>query len=669
MKHIRMRQIHLDFHTSEHISHIGKDFNAEEFAQTLEQASVNSVTCFARCHHGWLYYPSKKYPEKIHPHLECKDLLGEQISACHKRGIKAPVYVPIQWDHLASKENPGWLVKDADGKISGTAPYEAGFYNLLCLNTPYIEYVIDQALEVIEMYDVDGFFFDIINVRECSCTYCIKEMQELGMNPEHSNTRKEFMKMVIKRVSERISYEVRKIKPDLSIFFNHSHIRLSHRDILDSFTHLELESLPSGGWGYWDFPVTVRYARTLGIPCLCMTGKFHSTWGDFSSLKRQAGLEFECFRSLAFGAGCSIGDQLHPFGEISQATYALIASVYASVAEKEPWCINAEPVIEIGVVSPDRFDGTARGGISSDIKGCTRMLQELGYQFNIIDEYEDFKKYRLIVLPDHVAYSEILDKRISGYIKAGGSVLGSFESGLQNNTRYMHLSEEVYSPGENEFEPDFFVPNSIIGSKLPDTEYVMYHRGRNLVVESENLILARTNRPFFNRTWEHFCSHGHAPSSGEYVYPFGVKEVNVIHLSHPVFTSYNTKDAPWYKTIVQDCIQDLMPTQLVKHNGPSSIITTLNNLTEKGQYVLHLINYIAERRGDDFDTIHDVIPVFNIGIQLNLKDRVKSLRTVPEKKDLSFTQEDSIEGISLKFTIPEVKGHQMVEISFSKEKN
>ena len=659
MKQQRMRQVHLDFHTSEHIPHIGRDFDANEFARTLKDASVDSITCFARCHHGWLYYPSKRYPEKIHPHLERRDLLGEQIEACHAAGIQVPVYVPIQWDHLASRENPGWLVKDADGKVTGTSPYEAGFYNLLCMNTPYIDYVIDQALEVLESYDIDGLFFDIINVRECSCIHCRTEMQELGMDAEDPEVRKEFTRMVIKRASERISGAMREVRPDIPIFYNHSHVRLSHRDIIDTFTHLELESLPSGGWGYWDFPVTIRYARTLGVPCLGQTGKFHTAWGDFGSLKRPAGLEFECFRALAFGAGCSIGDQLHPYGKISKATYDLISPVYASVAEKEPWCIGVEPVVEIGVVSPDRFEGTGRGGISDDIKGCTRMLQELSYQFNIIDEYEDFSMYKLIVLPDHVAYNELLEQKLKQFIADGGAVLGTFESGLKDD-RFIHLSDAVSSAGLNEFEPDFFVPNDTVGHSLTDTDYVMYHRGRSLNVTDPALELAGTNSSFFNRTWEHFCSHKHAPSTGEYAYPFAVKEGKVIHLSHPVFTTYNTFDPPWYQVIIRDCIRELLPVQLLEHDGPSSLIATLNMQPEHDRQIIHLLHYIAERRGDEFDTIHDVIPVQDISVTLQAGKQVKGVRSVPSGEVLDFTQE----GPSLRFIVPEVKGHHMVEIAF-----
>ena len=58
------RQIHLDFHTSEAIAGVGADFDPDEFAGTLAKAHVNSITCFARCHHGWLYSQSQPNPER-----------------------------------------------------------------------------------------------------------------------------------------------------------------------------------------------------------------------------------------------------------------------------------------------------------------------------------------------------------------------------------------------------------------------------------------------------------------------------------------------------------------------------------------------------------------------------------------------------------------------------
>ena len=120
---LRFRQIHLDFHTSEHIPGVGAEFDAEQFVSTLEKARVNSVTCFARCHHGYIYYDTKAFPERRHPHLK-RNLLKEQIDACHKRNIRVPIYVTIQWDQFTANAHPEWRVVTEQGMLQGTPPYE-----------------------------------------------------------------------------------------------------------------------------------------------------------------------------------------------------------------------------------------------------------------------------------------------------------------------------------------------------------------------------------------------------------------------------------------------------------------------------------------------------------------------------------------------------------------
>ena len=102
---MRYRQIHLDFHTSEHIPGIGSRFDPEQFADTFARADVDSVTVFSKCHHGWSYHPTKV--GATHPHLDF-DLLKAELDALHKRDIKAPIYVSAGWDEKSAREHPGF---------------------------------------------------------------------------------------------------------------------------------------------------------------------------------------------------------------------------------------------------------------------------------------------------------------------------------------------------------------------------------------------------------------------------------------------------------------------------------------------------------------------------------------------------------------------------------
>ena len=340
----RFRQVHLDFHTSECIPGVGAEFDPEEFARTLNDAAVNQINLFAKCHHGWMYYDSKRFPR--HPGLRV-NLLQQQIEACRRYDIVAPIYITAGWDELAAREHPEWLERTSEGKPFGAGPLQAG-WRKLCLNTPYVDLLEEQMLDVRENLGprIDGWWIDIVFQFSCCCTYCMRDMLEQGSTRRTRQDRVEQSDRVLKRFKTRLTKLLKPLTPDAFIFYNAGHIGPYIRQTLDTYTHLELESLPGGRdhWGYEHFPITARYARTLGLEFLGMTGKFHKIWGDFGGFKSLPALEYECFRTLALGAKCCVGDQLHPSGKICKATYELIGSVYREMEKKEPWCEDATPL-------------------------------------------------------------------------------------------------------------------------------------------------------------------------------------------------------------------------------------------------------------------------------------------------------------------------------------
>lgn len=152
------------------------------------------------------------------------------------------------------------------------------------------------------------------------------------------------------------------MKPGLPVYHNNGHQQRGRRDLVQVNSHLELESLPTGGWGYDHFPLSARYAQTLGMEFLGMTGKFHTSWGEFGGYKHPNALRFEAALSLAHGARCSIGDQLHPSGWMDEATYALIGAAYSEVEAKEEWCSGVTSVADIAVLSLEAAREACPGG-------------------------------------------------------------------------------------------------------------------------------------------------------------------------------------------------------------------------------------------------------------------------------------------------------------------
>ena len=671
------RQIHLDFHTHEAIPGIGVDFDPDVFADTLAQAHVNSINIFARGHHGWVYYYSEKYADRQHPHLTC-DLLREQIDACHARGIKTPIYITVQWDHYISQRHPEWCVMEADGRLLGTPPYEAGFYRRLCLNTPYVDWLKGFVQDVMETLPTDGLWLDIVDAQDCSCHYCQQGMLAQGLEPSNQADRIQYGKQVLHTFQDEMTRFVHEKLPEALVFYNSGHVGPRHREMLDAFTHLELESLPSGGWGYLHFPIAARYGRTLGLDYLGMTGKFQTSWGDFHSFKNQAALEFECNHMLALNAKCCVGDQLLPNGRICPDTYKLIGSVYEQVEAKEAWCAGATQVPEIGVLTPEAFDTAIHRGQTNfkPIQGAVRILQELGQQFDILDDKSDFSPYKVLVLPDFIPVDAALKTKLDAYMAQGGSIIASFASGMDAAQTGFTFDMGVTLTGEGPRDTqghlvrgkeypgnayiEYLTPRAGFDAGLAQTEHAMYMRGMEIAAQGGTEVLADTVASYFDRTYAHFCSHRQTPSSGEVVHPAVVQKERVVYFGNPVFSQYQTKAPRWCKQLIANALARLLPEPLVRVQAPTSTIITLNEQTQHNRQVLHLLYYVPERRCDEYDVIEDVVPLYHVPVAVRADKPVQRVTLVPQGAVVDFTVDNGY----VTFTVPEVMGHQMVELAF-----
>ncbi|MBB6522559.1 alpha-amylase family protein [Pseudoteredinibacter isoporae] len=662
MSHLPFRQVHLDCHTSEKISGIAADFNARAFADAVEAASINSITCFARCHHGWLYYDSEVHPERIHPHLENKNMLKEQIEELHSRGIRAPIYTTIQWDQYTAERHPEWLRVNADGQPTATA-YEATFRRDLCVNTPYRDELKEHLKDLLSSFKCDGFFLDIVKMDECSCHWCRQGAIEEGLDPSKYEDRIQYAEKMMVGFKHDISSFIRSFQPESEVFYNQGHIGTDTREVIEDYNHLEVESLPTGGWGYDHFPVIARYARSLHQDVLGMTGKFHTHWGDFHSYKSKAALEFECFHMLALNAKCSVGDQILPNGELCPETYKLIGSVYSQVAEKEAWCVDAKAIADIAVLNPEEFryviDHRDQAMV---LQGVYRILSEGGYQFDIVDSHSPLEDYKVLILPDEVPVDEHLNQRLQAYADAGGKILASHKSGLNPDTQeFASDLFGVQNIGEAPYSPDFIVPTGEMAEGLPQVEHAMYLKAQEVKPLAGAEVLSETRVPYFNRTWEHYCSHMHAPvDKSKPGYPAVVKTDNAIYFAHPVFNQYVESAPFWAKKLVHNALTLLLGPSALEHDGPAAMIATLNEQETENRAVAHFLYYVPEAKCKDILIVEDVVPVHNVNVSIRDDKPIASVRTVPQLEELEFERSDG----RVDFTLPKVDGHQMVELNY-----
>ena len=500
---MRFRQIHLDFHTNGTIPGIGSRFDAKAFGAAFKSAHVDSVTVFSKCHHGYSYHPTEV--GEMHPGLSF-DLLRAQIDALHAVGINAPVYSTATWDELAATNHPEWRSVAPEGGSPRflTTPNGAG-WAFLDYATPYVDYLCAQVDEIMRRYpDGDGVFMDICFQLPSVSMHAQRRMDKLGLDWTDEGDRHRFTTLMVEEFFDRITATVRQHDPKMPLFFNSGHIRRGERaHYLKHYTHLEVESLPTAGWGYEHFPLSARYVDKLPLPYLGMTGKFHYHWGEVGGYKKPEALVYECGAMLAQGARCSIGDHLHPTGRIDDSTMAVIVPAYKWVEEREPWAVDtvnradiaflsAEAAGRIGLVgipgqSDHRFDGPDHGGV--------RVLLEGQFAFDVIDLDSALTGYRLVILPDVIAVDDALQAKVQAYVAQGGRVLLTGKSGVRDGRFLFDIGAEWHGTSGME-GGDYLLPAPGLRAEGVNDPLFMYFPSEQARITS-GTALGRGFRPLF----------------------------------------------------------------------------------------------------------------------------------------------------------------------------
>jgi len=662
------RQVHLDFHNSELIPSIGHAFDPASYVARLKEARVDSVVTFAKCHHGWSYYDTAI--GQRHPNLAF-DLLRSQFDACKSVGIQVPIYVSVGWDVRAARLHPEWRQIQPDGTFRTLGALGRNLqatWSYMCLNTPYLDELTRQIEEVARSFpDADGFWLDITSQAECCCSACQQDMDKLGLDWTRQPDRQRFRAQVESRYFQRANAAARVVNPNMPVFHNMGHVRRGDRTFLSHFSHLEVESLPTGGWGYDHGPLSARYIDPLGIPQAGLTGKFHTVWGECGGYKHPNALRYECATMLAHGQRCAVGDQLDPSGELDASTYRLIGAAFSEVAALQEWSEGSRPVSEIGVLSSLAVrdaNGVLQQRDCPEDDGAVRILLEGHHAFDVLDRDSDFRPYRLLILPDRVRLDTALADKLAAYRAGGGALLLSGESGLAVDAPRFAIDVGAILTGQVPFEPTFVKPLPELQPDFCSSPLVTYGPATQLQLTTGHS-LAELYAPYFNRGPRSFSGHQHTGARPEpLAVPAIVESDGCVVFSHGVFTLYKQLGAVAHKQIVLKAIDRLLGGEpLIRTNLPATARVRLRRLPD-GRRVLHLLHAIPSLRGmtvlGPLEVIEDLPVTVDVKLALQQTEPVQRVALVasPSRGQLSWR----MRGGRLEIELDRFVGHATIEI-------
>jgi hypothetical protein len=478
------------------------------------------------------------------------------------------------------------------------------------LHPDYQDYIEGHLREIIEHYgrDVDGFFVDIVFFARDACW----SEPSVAFRKKHGlleNTRKNFeifQGLAQAQFAARFTKLIRSLAPQASIFYNAQNEgsmdpRVGPRARQAMQTHCEIESLPSGFWGYHHFPRMARAQSTWGKPWLAMTGRFQKMWGDFGGLKPQVALEYECFRSQALGGGNSVGDQLPPRGRLDAGAYDLIGAVYQQVKNAEPFYEGAKFLDErVGIFSAS-FPGID-GGKSEE--GVVVLCEEAHYDCVMLDSRDDFEKCTAVILPDSTVVDKKLAARLRAYHSKGGKILLSHHAGRDEGGKFMLDFLGLKFEDDCDLHPTYWRARAGFDKAMARSDRVFYAAGANVRPGKGASVLVDRVLPYFKRSDMKYSSHFQTPPVAKVSgWPAVVAGERFVYFADPIFSEYRQTGNLAVRDVFRRLMRELVGAPKIGDGLPNSV--GVYPLRKGADLLITLLHYVPVRKALDIDVIDE----------------------------------------------------------------
>jgi hypothetical protein len=521
--------------------------------------------------------------------------------------------------------------------------------------------ILAQTREICERYPVDGFWYDIHNTDPvCYCDNCRRGMAQEGVDLDSEEAVFRYSVRKWKHMMRECARLLAEYHPGASVYFNGTtKLTATHRNIefktYEYNTQNDLEDLPTTWGGYDQFPLRAKLFHHFDRPIVAMSGKFHTSWGEFGGFKHPDAMRYEAASMVAFGAACNFGDQLHPLGQMDLDTYRNIGVAYRYVEQIEAYGVGGRPVSNLGLW----YSGSA-----ADDEGVTRMLLETQTDFCVVDPGSDLgsdlSQYAAIVLPGAACLDESQALALDRFARDGGGLLVLGESALDNEKRRFILDVGATYLGTGEYDVDYTVVGSVLGKGLVSSPFLNYEAALRVRPSEDTQVLAAIREPYFSRTYARYCSHLNTPyRPTDAAHPGALRKGSVVFLPHALGRIYYAHGARLHRDLFRKALGLVYNEPMIEVDLPSAGRISLLHQPDLDRYVAHLLYAPALQRGRCL-VIEDLVPLYDIPLQIRVPQAIERATLVPGGDALAVERA----GDTVSVVIPVVHCHQAVVFAY-----
>ena len=169
---------HYDLHATEKDTELGKHCSPKELLPMLRLVGADFVQTDCKGHPGYVSWFSKVKSAAVPPQLKA-DAMKQWREATRRLGLPLHCHYSGIIDKAAGNSHPDWCARNSKGGAAGHAPggqnSGAPCGEVMCPRGPYLEeLMIPQMIELIDRYEVDGFWIDgdLWGTLPCYCPLC-----------------------------------------------------------------------------------------------------------------------------------------------------------------------------------------------------------------------------------------------------------------------------------------------------------------------------------------------------------------------------------------------------------------------------------------------------------------------------------------------------------------
>ena len=580
-------------------------------------------------------------------------------------------------------KHPTWKQLDKHGN-----PIRAyGNQYLICINSPWQDSYYENLKKLCN-HKLDGLFLDgpVFMHNGCYCEYCQKAFKEQFNKEIFDGEYKEFLQFRTDSITKMIktTYEIKeKLNSDIKLYINNSALRADVTGSNTTKVYPYVDFLGTeGGFCHikkgFDYTRTTSHAKYIetkakGKPYVIFIAGDSKPYSYFM----HTATETKRLYQLSLAQGANIWYGIHgPTKMMASKAGEVVRQLNKFIHDNEQNFIKTKSHSNIGLIWSDatanyyassvvKTDFTAEQKIGSDDKkgnhhesllGFVDILQRGHNQYDILDQDCIYDKrifnYETLILPTYACMSEKEAEIIKEYVKQGGNLIATFDTGMYDNwgkKRDVGILDDIFKI-ERKKLITYTNTGVAYGEFTNDIEeYIFPHSGSSwdIDIKKDVKVLGKVS----------YEMPGRYVAYPDTFYPCmvqsKVEKGNVIYISSTLAEVYFNESNPNLRRWMQEQI-DKLTNKIVTTNGPQGVEISVRKQHHTNNTIIHIINMVQSYTRPMEETIN----VYDIDILIS-DIKAKSVKGIYTNTNYEF--KNTKKGLSIK--IDKLKDYEVIVIS------